>query len=393
MPEVLRNIFRRRLRTGLTVFGITIGIFALVVLGAMAEKINFLVEGAEEFLAHRIALTEEGSHPFTTTELIPESLADRARGLDGVACIEREISMLLDPDEAFSFGIPQMVNGTDVSEIDYCEEVVPGRLFNITFAEGDWWEPGEQGKTVLGVEAADKLDGSMGGTVTIRGHQFEVVGVLERTLTGPDSMSFVSLEDARTLLAEDRSLYREVNLSDKVTNIYVIPKEGVEAEALAEEIQKANPEIEVLSPDELIKPIRTNTAIFNFMIIGVALVALVVGGLSVVNTMVMSVSERVREIGIKKAVGASDLDILREYLLEAALIGALGGLIGLGLGALAVHFLNDLAQDATGTRIFIITARLMIGSLAFATVLGTVAGLFPSIRAARLRPVEALRAE
>ncbi|MBI1886239.1 MAG: ABC transporter permease [Chloroflexi bacterium] len=394
MPEILRNVFRRKLRTGLTVFGITIGIFALVVLGAMAEKVNFLVSGAEEFLSQRIALTEEGSHPFVSTELIPQALADRVRGLDEVACTERDINMLLDPDEAFSFGMPRMISGADVREIEHCEKVVPGRLFsNVAFAGGDWWEPGEQRMTVLGVDIADDLDARVGGTVTIRDRDFVVSGILQRSLTGPDNMAFVSLADARVFLEDQRSIYREVDLSDKVSNVYVIPKVGVDAEALAERIQDENPDLDILSPNELVAPLETNSAIFNFMIIGVAMVALVVGGLSVINTMIMSVAERVREIGIKKAVGATDFDILREYLLEAAFIGFIGGAIGLGLGALAVRFLNDLAQDATGTPIFVLTTRLLLGSLVFATALGTVAGFFPSMRASRLKPVEALKAE
>lgn len=393
MPEALRNILRRKLRTGLTIFGITIGIFALVVLGAMAEKINLLVAGAEEYLSDRIAITEEGGHPFASSDLIPEGWADRVRDVEGVACVERSISMLLDPDEAFSFGMPRMISGIDVAERRLCEEVAPSRTVEMKFSRGDWWEEGERGKAVLGVDVADYLEADVGDTVTMRGQEFQVVGVLERTLTGPDSLAFISLEDARVLLAEDRAIYREIDLSDKVDSIYVIPEEDVDPEALAEEIQAQNPDLGVLSPSELLQPLQTPTQIFNFMIFGAALVALIVGGLSVINTMVMSVSERVREIGIKKAVGATDLDILREYLLESALIGVLGGLIGLGLGALAVALLNNLAREAAGTAIFVITLRLLLGSLLFAAVLGTLAGFFPSLRASRLRPVEALKAE
>jgi len=178
-----------------------------------------------------------------------------------------------------------------------------------------------------------------------------------------------------------------------VNTIFAILAPGVDGDRLAEQIQAQNPDFKVMGPNELIQPLQTSSQIFNFMIIGVAMVALVVGGLSVINTMVMSVSERIREIGIRKAVGASDFHILREYLLEAAVIGFLGGLIGLGLGSLAVRFLNRLALDATGTPIFLLTGRLLVGSLVFATALGSVAGILPSIRAARLKPVEALKAE
>jgi putative ABC transport system permease protein len=393
LPEPVRNIMRRRLRTSLTVLGITIGIFVLVVLGAMAERVNVLVQGGEQFLKGRIAITEAGAHPFVSSGLISDSLADRVRGLEGVACVERDISMLLDPDDAFSFGMPRTISGIDVSERQTCEREAPGRAFKLNFTSGGWWQPGETGKTVLGVDVARHFNARVGDTVFMRDHPFQVVGVLERTLTGPDNIAFVSLEDARTLLADERPIFREIDLSDKVMNIYVIPREDVDPDALAATIRDRNPDMGVLSPSELIGPLETSAQVFNFIILGVAMVALIVGGLSIINTMVMSVAERVREIGIKKAVGASDWDVLKEYLSEAAVIGLLGGAIGLALGAAAVAVLNDLATQQTGASLFLITARLAVGSLAFATGLGAAAGLLPAIRAARLRPVEALREE
>ena len=106
--------------------------------------------------------------------------------------------------------------------------------------------------------------------------------------------------------------------------------------------------------------------------------------------MVMTVSERVREIGIKKAVGAPTGAILREFLVEATLLGAIGGLIGLSAGALLVVVLN--AQTAgSGTSVFLLTPMLLLRSFLFATVLGALAGIYPALRAARLDPVTALR--
>ena len=106
--------------------------------------------------------------------------------------------------------------------------------------------------------------------------------------------------------------------------------------------------------------------------------------------MVMSVTERVREIGIKKAVGAPTSAILREFLIEATLLGAIGGVIGLVAGTILVYVLN--AQTAgSGTSVFLVTPMLLLRSLAFATVLGALAGIYPALRAARLDPVAALR--
>jgi putative ABC transport system permease protein len=104
----------------------------------------------------------------------------------------------------------------------------------------------------------------------------------------------------------------------------------------------------------------------------------------------MTVSERVREIGVKKAVGARTGAILGEFITEATLLGAIGGLIGLSAGALLVVILN--AQTAgSGTTVFLITPMLLLRSFVFATVLGALAGIYPAFRAARLDPVQALR--
>ena len=128
------------------------------------------------------------------------------------------------------------------------------------------------------------------------------------------------------------------------------------------------------------------------IIVGVGLISLVVGGLSVVNTMAMSVNERTREIGIKRAIGGRRRRIIGELVAEAGLIGFLGGLLGLALGAIAVALGNG-AGEASGTVLFSLTATTAVSAVIFATALGMVAGIVPATHAARLDPVLALRHE
>lgn len=394
VPEPLRNLARHRLRTSLTVLGITIGIFALVVLGALAEKVNVLVQGGEEYLANRIAITDKGGgHPFFGGfGLVPVTFAQQVRQVPGVACVETSINLLLDPEGGASVGMPQIISGVVADEVQECQDEAPTPV-DLTFRSGDWWREGERGVTVLGADVAQRLKARVGQEVILRDHPFRVVGILDRTLTGPDNIAYVPLDDARELLRESRLFFSEVDLSDKVDTIFAAVREGVDGDQVARDIEARYPDIQALGPSELTEPLQTSNMVFQFIIVGVAMIALIVGGLSVINTMVMSVAERVREIGIKKAVGASDGDILREYLAEAVAIGALGGLLGLLVGWLAVNVLNDFARDAAGGPIFLVTFRLAVGSVAFAAFLGAVAGLLPAFRAARLRPVEALRAE
>ena len=138
--------------------------------------------------------------------------------------------------------------------------------------------------------------------------------------------------------------------------------------------------------------IGSATSILNSILVGIALISLVVGGLSVINTMAMSVAERTREIGIKRAIGGGRLRIVRELVTESALIGFLGGAIGLALGAALVTVVNE-AGRASGTVLFELTTGTAITAVAFSTVLGALAGLMPALHAARLDPVTALRYE
>jgi putative ABC transport system permease protein len=138
----------------------------------------------------------------------------------------------------------------------------------------------------------------------------------------------------------------------------------------------------------IVNSFKAGGAIFTAITTVAALLALVIGGLSVVNTMLMAVTERVREIGLKKAVGARTRHVLGEFLAESTLIGAIGGVLGFSLG-----YLLTLALDGTGGSggLFLVTPRLVILCLGFAVVLGAVAGLLPAARASRMDPVLALR--
>jgi putative ABC transport system permease protein len=138
--------------------------------------------------------------------------------------------------------------------------------------------------------------------------------------------------------------------------------------------------------------IENATKILNQILYGIAAISLLVGSLSVINTMTMSISERTKEIGIKKAVGAKTTNIMAEYLTEAGLIGLFGGLLGVGIGSFIVTSINT-AMEVKGDKLFLFTPRLAVGALAFSVILGIIAGIFPAIHATRISIVKALREE
>jgi putative ABC transport system permease protein len=138
--------------------------------------------------------------------------------------------------------------------------------------------------------------------------------------------------------------------------------------------------------------VGATTSIFTAVVVGVAVISLVVGGLSIINTMAMTVAERTREIGIKRAIGGTRRRIVRELVAEAGVIGLIGGLIGLALGAVVVVLANE-AGRAGGTVLFDLTPQTAAFAVGFSTILGMVAGIIPAWTAARLDPVSALRYE
>ena len=171
----------------------------------------------------------------------------------------------------------------------------------------------------------------------------------------------------------------------------VYGKPGVNLDNLSDSINTQVSGVKATKPSTIVDSFKSGGALFTAITTGAALLALVVGGLSVINTMLMAVTERVREIGLKKAVGARTRHILREYLVEATVIGAIGGTIGLLLGW-GITTLVNAATAASNLSLFLVSGRLVIVALLFSVGLGAVAGIIPALRASRMDPVRALRA-
>jgi putative ABC transport system permease protein len=133
-------------------------------------------------------------------------------------------------------------------------------------------------------------------------------------------------------------------------------------------------------------------SVFSAVLFGIALLSLAVGGLSTVNTMAMSVAERTREIGIKRAIGASRWRIRREIVAESAAIGLISGLLGLAIGAALTYLFNDMGRSS-GNVLFLLTPQTAFTAIGFSTGLGALAGFVPAFGASRLDPVTALRYE
>jgi len=397
--EIIRNLTRRKLRNILTISGIVIGVLALVTMGAMAEKFNALLAGGATYFGSNVQVADSSSGAVGGFGggLLTHDRVAALQQVDGVAAAFPDVSVGAKPGSTntVSFGIPDYISNYDPRANDYS-------AFKLQLAQGR--DVNSNGEVVLGSDFATEFKKQVGQSIDLPikakdappdfvNHRFTVVGILAKTQTAPDTGAYVSLADSQTLLKETlpASIRSGIDTTKLVNGATVYGKPGVDLDKLADKINAEVPGVKATKPSTLVASFNSGGALFTAITTGAALIALIVGGLSVINTMLMAVTERVREIGLKKAVGARTRHILREYVLEAVLIGAIGGTIGLLLGWGLTSLINAATASANLT-LFLLSWRLVIIAILFSVGLGAVAGIIPALRAARMDPVRALRA-
>jgi putative ABC transport system permease protein len=385
----LRNLSRRKLRTGLTIAGITIGIWALVVFSAMANKIDALVDGGSRYYAGKVIVTDGTVAGFG----IPMPLAGGAliASVPGADVVVPSVTLIADTVQSgVNMGSGSQILGSPAGADRGREE------FTIRLTAGRDLTAADEGTdvAVIGSDIARRSGLQVGSTIELRGRAFTVVGVREPTLTAPDTTISVPFSTAQGLLYDDLPpiVRDKVTPADLVSQFIVYPTPGADVESLARAIEATVDHSAAMTGAEFDRTVGSSLALFNAIVVGIGLISLVVGGLSIVNTMAMAVAERTREIGIRRAIGARRRRIVREIVSEAGLIGLVGGLIGLALGTVVVLLANE-AGRSSGTILFELTFGTSAFALGFATILGMAAGLVPAWSAARLDPVEALRHE
>ena len=395
--EILRNLARRKLRSTLTILGIVIGIFALTTMGALAEHFNALIDGGVKYFGSNVQV----GPPDGQAAILPLSKMDEIRQVDGVDAVFPSYGFPANPGaiNTVNFNLPATIVGSDPAESKY-------DTLKVHTASGRSLTSDSRGEVVLGSGIANEFKKKVGETIDLPvrpkdakadfvNHTFTVVGVLAPTRTVPDSFAYVSIPDAQMLYRDSlpvaiRSSVDATKVASGFT-VYARPGTALGAlDAIAARINQQVSGVKATKPTDLVNSFKAGGATFTAITTAAAVLALVIGGLSVVNTMIMAVTERFREIGLKKAVGAHTGHVLREYLAEATLIGFLGGAIGYLLGVGLTNLLNA-AGRANNFELFLITPSLTAIALVFAVALGALAGVIPAFRAARLDPVLALR--
>ena len=393
---VVRELGRRRLRSTLTATGIAIGVAALVLLGALTEKMDRLVSGGRDFAMGQITVSGAGSGGATGGMLRGALLtADQLAALprvDGVGAVAPIVIFPAnDGPPPLPFTLAPMVFGADLTVLWKNQTVPPPRI-----AIGRAFPNPDGSEVVIGSQVAHNFAATVGSTLTIRGRQFVVAGVLETTFTGPDSFVFMPFPTAEQLLVESEPLLRRMALIPGssvlpvATAAAVLWRQGEDPEALAARIRAQVPGVAALSPVEAGQQIDRALVFLRALVLSSAVVALLVAALAVANTMVTAVVERRREIGLRRVIGATRGQVVRLLVAEAAALGTLGAVVGTIVGA-AVAFVLNVVTERLGAPVFLVTPRLVMAAMAMPAALAALAGFLPARRAVRLAPAEALR--
>ena len=395
-----KNLTHRRLRTFLTLIGIFVGIAAVVGLISLTQGFNnYLNQQFKTLGADKISISPSGS-AFGSSDNVVNSLTKKDVDVIAKSNGVKEASY-----EGFKTGKIEWGKNdqTFAAVITYpldqqrnlIEEVV-----NMKIVDGRALKSEDKYRAVLGYQYANSnafgKNLHPGDKFTINGVSFRVVGSDGKIGDEPDDQAVYIPEAA----------FKELfNTSDHVSMIVARVQEGRLPSDVVKNVEKdlrkkhgvkvGEEDFEVTTFEDLIKSFLTVLNIVSAVLIGIAAISLVVGGIGIMNTMYTSVLERTREIGIMKAIGARNSDILTIFLIESGLLGLVGGAIGVILGLAMSKAIEYIGTAALGTELLkaAVPLWLILGALAFAFTLGSVFGLVPAIRASKMNPVDALRTE
>jgi putative ABC transport system permease protein len=386
VADVLRTgslgLRTRRLRAGLSALGIAIGIASMVAVLGISESSKADLLAQLDELGTNLLRVAPGQSFFGDEAQLPESataMLGRVDGVERVAAVRNldGVSVrrndLVDPVE--TGGIT--VAAADPSLADtVAAQMRSGRFLDAATARYP--------TVVLGAGAADQLGiDDTGSRVFIGGRWFTVIGILEPVTlaSGLDGSALIGFDAAERRLGEDRD----------ATTIYVRASPDAIASGIGDLLgPTANPEapeeVEVSRPSDALEARAAAKTAFTSLFLGLGAVALLVGGVGIANVMVISVLERRSEVGLRRALGATQRHVGAQFACESLLLAAVGGAVGVALGAVVTAGYAESRGWST-----VVPAFALAGGLGAALAIGAVAGVYPALRAARLSPTDALR--
>jgi putative ABC transport system permease protein len=401
----LRALLNNKLRSILTMLGILIGVAAVISVlslgGAQAAIVeeSFASLGSNLIYVTPLQLGIAGvGAQSTLTFQDAQAIARDAPAVQAVAPTAQSYA--------------QVVAGTESLSNTIIAGVVPvaEQVNNYAMSEGSFITNFDYGGVsrvvVLGNEVAATLFGAMdpvGQSIRIGGRQFEVIGVLASRGVGfgtEDLQVYVPLSTFYATLSSSQAGSR----GNIVNMISVQAKSSDELESAEQQIttilrQQHNlrpgqaDDFRVLSLASVAEQLTQVLGILQLVLAGIAGISLLVGGIGIMNIMLVSVTERIREIGLRKAVGAKRRDILIQFLIESATLGLCGGALGIAVGWLIVKIMSIIATNLGFSFTAMLSGDAVALAVGVAIGIGLISGLYPALRAARLDPIESLRHE
>ncbi|MBQ8149381.1 MAG: ABC transporter permease [Clostridia bacterium] len=387
LSMAIKAILSNKMRSFLTMLGIVIGVVSIVVLTAIGQGTNAAVISNIEGMGTNLLsvnVNVRRNNPVTLKGLRQMTLASEAIA---------HAAPVLTSSGTVKAGLIQYEDGSLIATTPGYEQIRGWTLRYGRFLT----EPDQNNRSfvaVLGQEAAVELFGSVnavGCTFTYQGYTFTVVGVL-----GEIGNSVSGSGD--NLIVIPFSLGERLFRSKGISSFYVsatgsdtINTAQAEVESYMENLMSQSAtygSYRINNQSAMLEALNESTSQLTLMLAGIAAISLLVGGIGIMNIMLVSVSERTREIGIRKAIGATRVNILSQFLIEALTVSLMGGLIGLGLSWAACVLL---APVIGMTMVFSPSIALL--AIGFSVFIGVVFGLYPAVKASGLKPIEALRHE
>lgn len=392
VPFVLSNLKRRKLRSYLTIIGIIVGVIAIVSLISLSEGLKqgvteqFGKLGAQKItISSKYSQMGQGSNKGLTTddvfEIIKISEIDFATGYLNARALAK-----FSREEQFV-----SVTGYDVENYEDILKQEGKELFR-----GKMISSSKAKEIVIGFDLFNsdeffKKKVKLQDTIEISGSNYKVIGVLDDTgSTTADRQIYMSIENLREISNAGE---------EDVDNIYAVIKENADIETTAVKIEEIlekfrnDDDFIVTTPVKEAESRAETLQAVSIVVIGIAAISLLVGGIGILNSMYTSVLERKREIGILKAIGARREDILKIFLIEAGIIGLIGGIIGT-IGGFLISFIVNIIGRFTGTEIAVsYNPTIILIALGFSFLLGLIAGFLPAFQASKQQAIDSLREE
>ncbi len=384
--SALKAIWANKMRSALTMLGIVIGIFSVVALISLgSSSTSTVTESIEGMGSNLITVMVYGKRIDLNLDDVEEMGT-----LDGVGAVS-----------PYGSGQLTLKNGTETMDIsveavneDYDEireyELMSGRFIN----END--EKLRLRVAVVGIDVANELYGTtdvVGNELTAAGVRFTIIGVLEEqgdTILGSgDEIALIPFSTGTRLMKNTTisSVYASAQDSDSVDQALSSLEKYLDSKTrnIGEDEKEG---YSIFSQSSILDTLSVATKTLTLMLGGIAGISLLVGGIGIMNIMLVSVTERTREIGVRKAIGATRSNILTQFLIESIFVSAVGGILGVLLAQVGINILSKIMDMA-----IVMSPQVVLVAVAFSIGVGVVFGMYPAWKASKLNPIEALRYE